>query len=409
VVTVSLQTHWGAPATASGFAFQTGTGSWQAMTPGRSTYNFEVPPGESRYGFSVRCTDRQEVQTFQATVSDATTWTIPCHLGFTGTASYQVNYDARALPGARRVNLYDAFGWAASSDLLTGQLSPVNRLPAVQDLAMTVSDASVPARIIGARIMRDVNVPAGSPYSFTFSSADATNPAGGTVQSFAGTVPSGWGSEWSVSYQSPRGTGFVLHWGPPGGGTFATLAEPAGGSYAVLASAFGPEGAGVGGVMHVLTGDGTTFAPSLPGRFTTASVTHEAFPTFSGLTYPPLGLPLEGFALDLRWSRPGEPSRGWMALLTRRWLGDATSYRVPNLSALPGFSGFRPEGSVFWGAGPFGLRATWTAAAPALASLQRALGTQQRAGQDSVRPLVIVAPGVQEMKGAVQMGTYTLP
>jgi len=67
-----------------------------------------------------------------------------------------------------------------------------------------------------------------------------------------------------------------------------------------------------------------------------ASVTHEALPEFSGLSYNAPGL--LGYNLLIHWG-----SGRYTCFVSTSFLGSRTSHRLPDLSAVPGFAGSKPQ------------------------------------------------------------------
>ncbi len=306
----------------------------------------------SRYGFSVRCPDGA-AHTYQLTTADGTSWSVECgDAPDTRTASYQVNYDASAVGGAR-VFLYDSTFPSGSAPGATGTVSMQNRRAGRQDLVLEVRDGQTPSNQVALKVVRDVNVPQGSPYSITVTSSDRVNPGGqrGQVQ-VSGALPLS--PNFLVYYVSPLGTlAFPEVDFAQAGIVFNTLSDLSGGRYFVWVNTCCVYNNELGGQLYFKLDTATSYNFNLPPWFSGVSGTLTPRPQFSGLSYTGFpNLPVRVYLMTLDWTvSEGDTvlSFYWSALVTPSWLGSNTTYTFPDLSGLNGFSGLQPPATARWG------------------------------------------------------------
>lgn len=328
-----------------------------------SAYTFVLPPGEHRYGFTVRC--GTTVYTFQLTTSEGVEWTVLCPPG-DGLARYHAEFDRSAVPGASVTALYDARGMAESSTSPAGTWILRNRWAGVQDLVVVAYDASTTARAL--RVRGEANVPLDGPYRFFLGPEDATLADRGIVGPFPDTVPPGWRFAYARAwYVSPRRTQALLAYVPgSSGGRFPVPGSLHQGYYALEAVA---TDRATGLVRHLTAAATPHLAPRLPPPLQTPTADDAAFPTVAGLTYPhDPELPLHGFCISLLWSDVWV----WTAVVAKNWMGRA-AYTFPDLTALPGFGDLVPATSRSWSVTAFSARLAGPAAA-GVGALARALG-----------------------------------
>jgi hypothetical protein len=392
-ITIRVADPFGSPRPASAFAWQDSNGVWQAGQPGYSTYNFQ--PSGDRYGFAVRCPDGS-VHVYQLTTQDGTSWTVECAADTnTFTASYQVNYDAQAV-SANRVCLYDSILPWSCQDGPTGTITMQNRRPGRQDLVLQANPASIPAM----KVLTNVNIPQGSPYTVQVTDADRVTLHGGTLQ-WSGNAASA--DAGNVYYLSPLGTWAPLGGGQNGSARFATLANLSGGRYFAAVTTCCQRLNEFGGQAYFKLDTATSYSFTLPPWWSGLGFSTSPRPGFTGLSYTGFpNLPTKAYVLQIRL----QDDTFWMAALSLNWLGQQTSYTFPDLSGISGFPSVSQEVS-WWQAAAlavrfapgYGQNLRWAGSLAGMQALRRGVRTQQ------VRPMqgpVVPVPGLLEGGAAVR-------
>ena len=347
-VSVKLINQWGTPATAT-VIYQVGDGAWKlAAQKDYGEYSFVVPPGETRYGVSVNCLPAGSFlstfgffTTYQLTTSDTTAVTVSC-LNFSDQrfTDATINWDVSAVGGdrLRTVTAVDDSNDATSPDTvgaIAGPQQPFLFLAYATDYSF--------GNLKGVRFGR-YDVDAYDSYNVTFAASDA--PTLGSVSGPA--TPTGF-SDCSLDavFATPEGLladELADGGGSPCSGSFVKV--PGAGSsdvYAVqanyqdtlndrsLVSAVFPEAAGIGNVT----------LPALPSPWPTSySVTPAALPTFD-LDHPDADA--TGYMIFfMADTASGGPPAFWQIFVSPDWLGNATSYTLPDLSSAPDFGGLKP-------------------------------------------------------------------
>jgi hypothetical protein len=394
-ITVRVADPFGSPRPASAFAWQDSNGVWQAGQPGQSTYSFQ--PSGDRYGFAVRCPDGP-VHVYQLTTQDGTSWTVECAADTsTFTASYQVNYDAQAV-SATTVCLYDSILPWSCQNSPTGTITMQNRRPGRQDLVLQAYSASSPAM----KVLTDVNIPQGSPYTVQVTDADRVTLDGGTLQ-WSGSAASA--DAGNVYYLSPLGTWAPLGEGQNGSARFATLANLSGGRYfaAVMTCCQWLNGNEFGGQQYFKLDTATSYSFTLPPWWSGLGFSTSPRPGFTGLSYTGFpNLPTKAYVLQILL----QDNTFWMAALSLNWLGQQTSYTFPDLSGISGFPSLSQQVS-WWQAAAlavrfapgYGQNLRWATSLAGMQTLRRGTGTQQ---VRSMQGPVVPAPGLLEGGAAVR-------
>jgi hypothetical protein len=394
-ITVRVADPFGSPRPASAFAWQDSNGVWQAGQPGQSTYSFQ--PSGDRYGFAVRCPDGP-VHVYQLTTQDGTSWTVECAADTnTLTASYQVNYDAQAV-SAITVCLYDSILPWSCQNSPTGTITMQNRRPGRQDLVLQAYSASSPAM----KVLTDVNIPQGSPYTVQVTDADRVTLDGGTLQ-WSGSAASA--DAGNVSYLSPLGTWAPLGGGQNGSSRFATLANLSGGRYLadVTTCCQLLNGNEFGGQRYFKLDTATSYSFTLPPWWSGLGFSTSPRPGFTGLSYTGFpNLPTKAYVLQIRL----QDDTFWMAALSLNWLGQQTSYTFPDLSGISGFPSLSQQVS-WWQAAAlavqfapgYGQNLRWATSLAGMQTLRRGTRTQQVRSMQGPVPV----PGAIEGGGAFRM------
>jgi hypothetical protein len=394
-ITVRVADPFGSPRPASAFAWQDSNGVWQAGQPGQSTYNFQ--PSGARYGFAVRCPDGT-VHVYQLTTQDGTSWTVECGADTsTFTASYQVNYDAQAV-SATTVCLYDSILPWSCQNSPTGTITMQNRRPGRQDLVLQAYPASIPAM----KVLTNVNIPQGSPYTVQVTDADRVT-LDGTLQ-WSGNAASF--DAGNVSYLSPLGTWAPLgEQGRNGSSRFFTLANLSGGRYfaVVMTCCQWLNGNEFGGQQYFKLDTATSYSFTLPPWWSGLGFSTNPRPGFTGLSYTGFpNLPTKAYVLQIQL----QDNTFWMAALSLNWLGQQTSYTFPDLSGISGFpslsqqvSWWQAEALAVQFAPGHGQNLRWARSLAGMQTLRRGTRTQQ---VRSMQGPVVPVPGLLEGGAAVR-------
>ena len=307
-------------------AYRVQGGDWQTADDPEH-FTFRTP---GAYEVALRCGDAVEV--YALTTGDGTELNLPCDAQ--GSTSFLVSYDASAVAGAHRVVLYYKDGFKGGTPgQASGTISVSGSVAGTQDLVLTAEDNS--GALLAARMLT-ADVQNGGSYSIVLQASDAQNLlSGGSVDDFSAQVPSGWGWSSALAFAvTPRGTLVPTAFLQSSGGAYTSFrfADHDGLMVDVRDS--------VANTTRRLTeittssGPGVQFTPRLPSVFS-ASVTHEALPEFAGLSYNASGL--LGYNLLIRWG-----SGSYACFVSTSFLGSRSSHRLPDLSAVPGFTGSKP-------------------------------------------------------------------
>ena len=308
-------------------AFRVEGGDWQTADDPES-FTFRTP---GAYEVALRCGDAVEV--YALTTGDGDELNLPCDVQ--GSTGFSVSYDASAVAGAHQVVLYYKDGISGGTPgQASGTISVSNGVAELQDLVLTVEDNS--GALLAARMLT-ADVQNGGSYSIVLQASDAQNLlSGGSVDDFSAQVPSGWGWSSALAFAvTPHGTLVPTASLQSSGGAYTSFrfADHDGLMVDVRDSLANTTPR----LTEITTSSGTgvQFTPRLPLVFS-ASVTHEALPEFSGLSYNAPGL--LGYNLLIHWG-----SGRYTCFVSTSFLGSRTSHRLPDLSAVPGLPAASPR------------------------------------------------------------------
>lgn len=320
-------------------AYQVGSGSWQALnmtgtTTKTATFSLN---GQSKYGVAVRCSSLV-VKVIQATAGELPNPKLECDSSSTpATVTFTVNVsiDASLLASGDNVCVNGSNCQPAGSSVaVTANLEPGTR-----DLLVTLVDGSNLVKV--AKVVRGVNVSSGGSTSVSLASSDQLTPVNFTLP----TPPAGYSTPTAelVFYLSANNTarGVV--------NASLTSYRPVSGfgsgdRYVIL---FGSTVTSASLVsLQFFTGTPSLSLPT-PWPSGSLSVNQTAHPSISGLSYP--GNDLRAYQIGLQ-----VPAQiYYTATLSKGWLGNATSYSLPDLSA-PSLLGYTAPSS---GSGTFEVTA----------------------------------------------------
>ncbi|WP_457638525.1 hypothetical protein [Oceanithermus sp.] len=301
-------------------------GEWQ-LPDDPEQFNFVALGG---YEVAVRCDD--SVSIWALTTADTGTLNVPCP---TNDTSFTVTYDATAVAGTSSVMLFYK-GSTKLSSSASGTFLIDNGVEGLQDLVLVAYDNSGSA--IAAKMLT-ATVHDGDTFSITLAASDAGHlKSGGSVADFSGQVPAGWGFAGAmVGTVTPNGTTVMLEYLTSSGGSYTSLDFA---DYdAVTASARDSVVTTTKTLMHLQTASSTaaSFNVRLPEQFA-ATISHDALPTFSGLSRSEADL--LGYHLNLEWG--SSPTYSLSALVSKSYLGSRTSYTMPDLTGVSGFEEMAP-------------------------------------------------------------------
>ncbi|GIW32536.1 MAG: hypothetical protein KatS3mg071_2710 [Meiothermus sp.] len=321
-------------------AYQVGSGSWQTLNMTGSTTKtatFSLN-GQSKYGVAVLCSSLV-VKVIQATASELPNPKLECSSSSstpaTVTFTVNVNIDASLLASGDNVCV-NGFNCqpANSSVAITANLEPGTR-----DLLIVLADSSNMVKV--AKVVKGVNVSAGGSTNVNLASADQQNPVSFTLP----TPPSGYSSFPAalIFYASASNTGGGGVNASPtsyrpvsgsGGGDRYTAILIATASYAELQS------------FQFFTGTPSLAFPA-PWNAGSLGVNQTAHPSISGLSRSDSDL--RGYQIYLQLTA----QLYYTAIIGKSWLGSATTYTLPDLSA-PSLLGYTAPSS---GSGTFEVTA----------------------------------------------------
>ncbi len=333
-------------------AYQVGSGPWTAFSPNSThTYTFSLG-GNSKYGVAVRCNsvvpgNPPEVHVIQATNAELANPKVTCSSPSPSTVNYTLTVDVTNVPGVMSGDLVLVSGQGFQSPGSVSQsgssfTATVNLTAQAgsQDLLVAVWDSSSSSPPRAAKVLRSVNISGGGSSSATFMSADTLPSASVSVG-----LPSGFSPTFGqaqVYYLSTDNKG----WGLVGGASGTTALNFPYRPVAGFASgdryvAFGLAG-NASNVLERFKGAGggaITLALPNPWPANSLTVTCEAHPTVSGLSYADPNL--RAYTIELENS-----TLIYQVTLGKGWLGNATSYTVPDLSSQLGYTPFATLATV---------------------------------------------------------------
>jgi hypothetical protein len=198
-----------------------------------------------------------------------------------------------------------------------------------QDLALAIASGSI---IVGARIMRDVDLNSGVPFAFSFTPSD--QGSGQTVPPFS--LPTGVTQGNFFTFFRTPGVTMPLASGTASGGSYYTIPAAA----AMAADHYVGVAIGTGTdrlVSHGIAGtQPTSYAFELPPIWSGfIPPTPSASPTFTGLDGT--ATDHRGFRFDVKFTMGARAGTGWAAFVSCGWLNGGSSYTAANPVGLAGF------------------------------------------------------------------------
>jgi len=333
-------------------AYQLGNGAWTPLitSPGTNTYTINLS-GNAKYGVAVRCNPfppgtTPEVHLIQATPSELANPKVSCSPANPSTVSYTLNVDVSGLSSAAAndVVAVSGMGFLAPNTVVNPSNPVTLNLTApsgTQDLLVTVFAPGNPFNYKAAKVLRNVSVAGGGSSTITLINADVVNLENVTV-----TSPAGFGlASAGVAYLSKDQKGFGQVGSASGSSANSFTYRPVSGftsgdRYVVFAVALDStpgqvleryKGFSSGPVALTLPG------PWSPGSLTTSGAAH---PTVSGLNYS--GTNLRSYKISLE-----NASLIYQATVSKNWLGNSTSYAVPDLASELGYTAYGSGDTVF--------------------------------------------------------------
>jgi len=295
-----------------------GSGSWQPISLSGTTTKTGTFPlgGRTKYGVAVRCSSLV-VKVIQATASELPNPKLECSSSAPTTVPFTVNVsvDASLLASGDSVCVNGTDCLSASGNVSIG----LNLKPGTQDLLVTLGNSG---SVKVAKVLKNVSVSSGGSTNASLTPSDQLAPVSLTLP----TPPTGYtGFPGAlVFYLSSSNTG--------GGGVNAspTGYRPVSGfgggdRYAALVQA-NATNASLLSIQIFSSGSPNLSFPA-PWSSGSLTVNQTAHPNISGLSRNDSGL--QGYRIYLQIA--GQIY--YTASLTKNWLGSATSYTLPDLSA----------------------------------------------------------------------------
>ncbi len=335
----------------SAAAYQVGTtGTFKALNLTGSSVSFTLPSGTTAYGFAYMCPTFVAVNSYsnetiiQATTADTTALSLACP---SLSGNIRATFDVSAIPGATSTDLYEG-SW---SDEMSGT-SGTQSLSGVPTGTFDVALVAVGANgALGIQIQRGVNVTGSTSIAFPpMTAADEIGAAPAKITN----VPSGATAGFNTTYQTSGGLSVTLP-APFNGvpqSTYPTVpssqSQPTD-FYLVHAIANLPT-QNIHSVVSSNTASAVTLALPAPSNSLTAPVA-AAFPTFAANAS---GFTVQGPVVNSSWTQYQTPAANYTVynvytFVTNTWLGANTTFTVPDLSKLAGFTPVPPSGArEFW-------------------------------------------------------------
>ena len=299
-------------------AYQVGSGSWQPISLSGTTTKTGTFPlgGRTKYGVAVRCSSLV-VKVIQATASELPNPKLECSSSAPTTVPFTVNVsvDASLLASGDSVCVNGTDCLSASGNVSIG----LNLKPGTQDLLVTLGNSG---SVKVAKVLKNVSVSSGGSTNASLTPSDQLAPVSLTLP----TPPTGYtGFPGAlVFYLSSSNTG--------GGGVNAspTGYRPVSGfgggdRYAALVQASATNASLLS--IQIFSSGSPNLSFPAPWSSGSLTVNQTAHPNISGLSRNDSGL--QGYRIYLQIA--GQIY--YTASLTKNWLGSATSYTLPDLSA----------------------------------------------------------------------------
>ncbi len=332
----------------SGVAYQVGTGKFQQLTVSGASASFTVPSGSSAYGFAYVCPTFAAGNSYsnetiiQATTTDTTSLSMACP---SLSGSVNATFDVSAIPGATSVLLYVNY-WSAQYYATSGSVGLSGIPTGTFDVALVADGAN---GTLAIQIQRGVTI-TGSAATIAFPPMTAADELGSAPASIT-NVPSGTTAGFEPIYNTSGGLSVILD-GPFNGvpqSTYRTVpsSQSQPGDFYVLQGGANLTGQSVFAQMSSSTASAITMALPSPLSSVTAPMA-AAFPTFTANTS---GFTVAGPVVNSSWTQFSNSNVVYntYTFVTKNWLGAGSTFTVPDLSALSGFTPAPPSGvREFW-------------------------------------------------------------
>ncbi|WP_456414865.1 hypothetical protein [Oceanithermus profundus] len=312
---------------ASAAAYRAGGGSWQAPSDPTS-FTFTVTAGGA-YDVVVRCGDN--VSVLSLTTDDLNALDASCSAAPPATISFDVSYDASGVTGAAVVEIVhkaSGFGGQVSNNL-TGTFSVSDGVEGQQDLVILVYDSNFPPNLLAAK-MYTVTATDGAAFDFTGDAiTDSDAPTMANLPDFSAQVPAGWAGLWRVTAVTPNGTLVSPYGAIPtsSGGPYPELGFADRNVFMVAAE--NPP-YGIGSFFVRASGAPTIALPAPIDPSVSGSPVSVA-----NLT---VGANLLAYTINVEWGTAVVVN----VVISKAYLGSATGYSLPDLTALSGFADTLP-------------------------------------------------------------------
>ncbi len=376
-------------------ATQVGTGAWTAATLQNGQFTISVPSGTQNYSYAYACapslyesngtveTDAVQEFILEQSVQDGTSVTAYFHCNSPSTATTQtlntvtLNVDATAIPNTANIIVQSSLGYQSiPGNSGTVSMGLVN---GTSNFAVIAADKHF--NPLATYILRSQTIPGqingGNPV--VFNAGDELSAVPVTYQN----SPSGWGPPYLFAlYFTSGGIGIDVSVPQTLSGSTAYDAVPAsqqqsGDFYYLAASINGQTQTGIATVSTYVETSATSplttsFAFPAPLPTSDAAPTAATWPTFN-IAYPGFSdtsLTSTGTYGFMQWlpDSSSNPPKFIYALnisATSTYLNGATTFAVPDLSAVPGFLSAPSSGtSVYWLAGVYGQNFSFVSPAP---------------------------------------------
>lgn len=337
----------------SAIAFQAGaTGTFQPLTLAGASASFSLPVGTTAYGFAYICPTFNAGNTYsnetiiQATTADTTSLSLACP---SLNGNLAATYDVSAIPGAASTLLYE--GYQSNQTFATSGVQVLPNVPTgMTDVALVALDASGAA--VGIEILRGVNVTGST--SITFPPMTTADALGSAPASLTNVPSAATSFDFYTTYQTAGGLSAILpvHYTNTPQTTYPTVpaSQTQPGDFYLLHAAADLPTQGLRAVVS--SSSATAITAAFPSPWTTVpSPVPAAFPAFPANTS---GFSVQGSIVNAAWtqftSTAGAPTvYNRYSFVTQAWLATSSTFTVPDLSSLPGFTPAPPSGvREFW-------------------------------------------------------------
>lgn len=316
-------------------AMQIGSGAWQPLLPsGTGQLKITVPSGETRYGIAISCPFSlglglgavQLARIYQLTTTETTKISVICP-SISGNLSRIQGTVSTGLGAGSSYRIASFIsGGSTISDGSTYDIS----IPSSPSAELIIRGFNSGGALLRARIVRSLNASSNlTGQNFTLTAADAVTAQ--TVNAF--TPPAGFSGNYSVRLRSKGNVYAEVGNGTAAGGSYSalpgTVAED-------LYFAYGTANNSGREVIH-LRSFSTPSAVSfnLPAEWPSGyAVNPAALPTFNNLTHLSSDPQFRAYQMIMIWG----PFGFLAANVSKGWLGSSTSYSIPDLTAISGFS-----------------------------------------------------------------------